>query len=216
MNPKALVDGFKSFGANTKLPFAPRDMEWDGTQAEKRIREFTNSTDMPSNDYRKYFMYFDSEKPENFGSYKLQFADVVDGKPMIMPRAIFAIAGILNGARGGVDIPAEDRNKITTTINSIYKRMAVEFGDDTIVSPVKKSFDTLKDIEESLKLAGYSNTESKTMISRIKELSNQRDVDDIKQRDVALIKQMQEVKCSLEISNLINKIQKQNDNRNQR
>lgn len=212
MNPKALVDSFKSFGANTKLPLGSRDKEWDGTQAEARIREFTKSTEIPSEDYRKYFMYFDSEKPENFGSYKLLFADVVDGKPMIMPRAIFAIAGILNGARGGVDIPAEDRNKITTAVNSLYKRMATEFEDESIISPVKKSFETLKDIEENLRRAGFSQTESKTMMSRIKELSNQRDVDGIKQRDVALIKQVQDATLCLDIKNLINKIQKQNDN----
>jgi HK97 family phage prohead protease len=212
MNPKAQVDSFKSFGANTKLPLAPRDTEWDGTQAEKRIKELTSSQDAPNDDYRKYFMYFDSEKPDNFGSYKLLFVDVVDGKLMIIPKAVFAIAGILNGARGGVDIPTEDRNRIITVVNQLYKRMASEFEDDAIVSPVAKSFETLKDIEASLKFAGYSNNEAKTLISKIKELTTQRDVADIKQRDVALYSEIEALKKRIEIINLTNKILK-NDNR---
>lgn len=206
MNPRAVVESFKSFGANTRLPLASRDRLWDSAQAEKRIREFSNSIESPSGDYKKYFMYFDNQAPELFGSYKLLFVDVIDDKPMIIPRAIFAIAGILNGARGGVDLPNEDRNRITTTINQLYKRMANEFNDETIISPVAKSFETLKDIESSLKFAGYSNSEAKAMISKIKELCSQRDVENIKQRDVAIIKQLNELKQSIEIINLTNKL----------
>jgi HK97 family phage prohead protease len=214
MNPKAVVESFKSFGANTKLPFAPRSKEWDSTQAEKRIREFTNSTDSPSSDYKKYFMYFDNQAPELFGSYKLLFADVIDGKPMIMPRAIFAIAGVLEGARGGVDIPAEDRNRVITAVNQLYKKMAIEFEDDTIVSPISKSFESLKDVEASLKLAGYSNTEAKTLISKVKEFSIQRDVEDnTGQRDVARTKQIDDLRKNIELFNLTNKINLKNDNR---
>jgi HK97 family phage prohead protease len=183
MNPQAIVSGFKSFIGNTRLPLAPRDRAWDGTEAEKRIREYTKSNETPSQDYRKYFMYFDGQSPELFGSYKLLYADIINGEPHIVPRAIFAIAGILEGARGGVNISDADKNRIKPVINQLYKRMADEFDDESIVSPLTKSFESLKDIEQTLKAYGFSNNEAKTLISKIKEFSNQREVEEINQRD---------------------------------
>jgi HK97 family phage prohead protease len=190
MNPQATVSGFKSFAGNTRLPLAPRDRAWDSTEAERRIREYTKSTEAPSQDYRKYFMYFDGQAPELFDSYKLLYADIINGEPHIAPRAIFAIAGILEGARGGVNISDSDKNRIKPVINQLYKRMADEFNDESIVSPITKSFDSLKDIEQTLKAYGFSNNESKTIISRIKEFSNQREVDEISQREADIKQQV--------------------------
>lgn len=207
MNPQALVTGFKSFAGDTKLPLAPRDRSWDGTQAEQRIREYTDSIEAPNQDYKKYFMWFDGENADLFGSYKLLYADIINGKPHIVPRAIFAIAGILNGARGGVDISEADKNKIKPVINQLYKRMADEFNDDSIVSPLIKSFDSLKDIETTLKANGFSNSEAKTLISKVKEFSSQRDVDLDSQRDVDT-KQQQMEQFKQELKNIINKFNK--------
>lgn len=41
-----------------------------------------------------------------------------------------------------------------------------------------KSFESLSDVEKSLKEMGLSNTEAKTLISKIKEFSNQRDAEE--------------------------------------
>lgn len=190
MNSQALVSGFKSFAGTTKLPLAPRDRDWDSTQAERRIREYTKSNETPSQDYRKYFMYYDGQSPELFGSYKLLYADIINGEPHIVPRAVFAIAGILNGARGGVDISDNDKNRIKPIINQLYKRMADEFGDDSIISPLTKSFDSLKDIEQTLKTYGFSNNEAKTLISKVKEFSNQRNAGEDNQRDADIKQQI--------------------------
>lgn len=46
-----------------------------------------------------------------------------------------------------------------------------------------KSFETLRDIEQTLKANGFSNTEAKTLISKIKEFSSQRDASQDNQRD---------------------------------
>lgn len=190
MNSQALVSGFKSFAGNTRLPLAPRDRTWDGTEAERRIREYTKSTEAPSQDYRKYFMYFDGQSPELFGSYKLLYADIINNEPHIVPRAVFAIAGILEGARGGVNIPDADKNRIKPVINQLYKRMADEFEDDSIVSPLTKSFESLKDIEQTLKVYGFSNNEAKTLISKVKEFSSKRDASEDNQRDADIKQQI--------------------------
>ncbi len=50
-----------------------------------------------------------------------------------------------------------------------------------------KSFESLKQIEQSLKECGLSKNEAKALISKVKEFSNQRDAEEIKkQRDAEL------------------------------
>lgn len=183
-NNQATIDSFKS--ANLGLPLAPRDTQWDGSKAEQNIREYTNSNDKPSADYGNYFMYVDTANKQNFGAYKLLFADIIDGKPHIVPRAVYAIAGALQGARGGLDVPEEDKMAIKRNVVKLYKKMATEFNDDSIVAPFAKSInslESLKDVESFLKMQGLSNTEAKTLISKVKEF-NQCDAGDSWQRDV--------------------------------
>lgn len=180
MNPRAQLTGFKAIAADKNLPFASRDEAWDASAAIERIRSFTNSDEEPSADYRKYFMFYDSENADKFGSYKLPFVDIIDGEAHIVPKAIFAIAGALEGARGGVELPSDDRAKIIGIVNQCYRKMAREFDDESLVSPLQKGKSiedskSLKDIEALLKDAGFSNNESKTLISKIKEISLERD-----------------------------------------
>lgn len=70
-----------------------------------------------------------------------------------------------------------------------------------------KSMESLKDIEQSLKEMGLSNTEAKTLISKVKEFSNQRDAEEKKQeeaqRDVEELEQLKQ-----ELTKLINKFNK--------
>jgi HK97 family phage prohead protease len=195
-NEMATLSGFKSVAATQNLPIANRDMSWDSSSAEMRIRDYTNSKDQPSEDYKKYFMYYNEKESQLFGSYKLLFADVVDGVPHIIPRAIYAIAGVLNGARGGVDIPNQDRSKIQELVNQLYRRLADKFDDTEIESPLDEDegeeeedsfeFTSIKDIEKTLR-DKFSQKKSKIIISKIKEFSMQRDAEEKQaQRDVEL------------------------------
>jgi len=123
---------------NTMLPVLnDRDKQWDSSEAIARIRDFTNSKDKPSAQYKRAFLFYDTEDEENFGGYKLPIADVVDNKLVAIPRALFAVAGVLSGARGGVDIPNEDKDKIKLKINQYYERMSTMFNDENMESPVK-------------------------------------------------------------------------------
>ena len=113
-----------------------RDREWDSDSAIQRIRDFTNSKDKPSSRYRNAFLYFDPEDDDNFKGYKLPIADIVNNRMVAIPRAIFAVAGVLRGARGGVNIPERDKQTITTKINRYYDIMSDLFDDD-MESPLK-------------------------------------------------------------------------------
>ena len=118
------------------LAFADRDTSWDAAAADKRVQEYAGGADnMDWTKYGKAFFYCDESNKELLGSYKLQFADIVDGELKAIPKAIFAVAGVLNGARGGVDIPADDASAIKGKVSAYYDRMAKEFNDDSIVAP---------------------------------------------------------------------------------
>ena len=67
-----------------------------------------------------------------------------------------------------------------------------------------KSFETLRDIEQTLKDNGFSNTEAKTLISKIKEFSSQRDASEDNQRDADATKQ----KIITDLNNFINNLKK--------
>lgn len=109
-----------------RLPIAPKETNWDGAAAEGRIREYTGSTDAPSSNYRKFFMFFDQSNADQFTAYKLPFADIINGKPHVIPAAISAIQGALSGARGGVDIPDADKQRIQEFVTAYQARIEGE------------------------------------------------------------------------------------------
>ena len=102
------------------------DKEWDSTAAIQRVRRQTGSTEKPSASYKNAFFWYDSENAENFGSYKLPFADVDAGQLKAVRRGVFAANGAMKGARGGVDIPAQDRPAVQKHIDRYIEKIAKE------------------------------------------------------------------------------------------
>lgn len=113
------------------MPLGPRDRAWDGDGARKRMLAAAGDLKEASAQkaYAKGFLWVDKAKPENEGSYKLPFADVMDGKLMMMPKGIMAAANVMQGGRGGVDIPESDVAAIKTHIAAMYDKMSREFGE---------------------------------------------------------------------------------------
>ena len=118
------------------LPVASRDHDWDRDLAEERVREHTAATDEPTPDYRDAHVWYDGEAPDNFTSYKLLIADVVDGHLTVVPRAVRAAAGVLQGARGGVDIPQDEVARVRGHLERYYRKMGDEppWGDEEVPS----------------------------------------------------------------------------------
>jgi len=108
-----------------ETPKAPEDREWDADAAERRIREWAGGPDKENIDWAKYrqgFAWYNSADPENFGSYKLPHHDVIDGKLVVVWRGVTAAMQALLGARGGVDIPAEDRRSVYNHLAKHYRQ----------------------------------------------------------------------------------------------
>jgi hypothetical protein len=108
------------------LPLADRDREWDGDAAESRVRAWANAEDEPNEKYRDAHVWYDSEKKGNFTGYKLLIADVVDGRLKAVPRGIMAAAAVMQGSRGGVDLPRDDVDRVKSHLAKYYAKM-----DDT-------------------------------------------------------------------------------------
>lgn len=177
MNEEANILDMKSAVPYKDLPLAPREMDWDSTATIKRVKTFTKSEEKPSASYKNAFLWYDKENAENFGAYKLPYADVVDGKLKAVPRGIFAASGG-RGVRQA-DIPDADKQKVIANINKYYAKMRKEFDDESLVSPFEKDksinmedFKSLKEIESYIKDFGVSNKEAKTLISKIKSFEH--------------------------------------------
>jgi hypothetical protein len=126
------------------LPMYDRDYRWDSGAALKRVRKWASSDGSGDKDamdwekYKKAFFWYDPEDDSSFGGFKLPFADITDDKLYAVPRGIFAVAGVLQGARGGVAISIEDQDHIKDTVDRYYEKMRKEFDDDSIMVPWSK------------------------------------------------------------------------------
>jgi hypothetical protein len=108
------------------LPLADRDREWDGDAAEKRVRRWAGAEDEPNEKYRDAHVWYDAEKKDNFTAYKLLVADVVDGRLHAVPRGVMAAAAVMQGSRGGVDLPASDVDRVRSHLAKYYAKMGEE------------------------------------------------------------------------------------------
>jgi hypothetical protein len=105
------------------LPLADRDRAWDGDAADKRVRKWADAQDEPNAKYRDAHVWYDDDKPENFGSYKLLIADVVGGKLTAVPRGVMAAGAVMEGSRGGVDLPKSDIDRVKSHLAKYYEKM---------------------------------------------------------------------------------------------
>jgi HK97 family phage prohead protease len=126
MNPEAVITSVKAVVPFQDLPLASMDRAWDKLKALARVRRWAggpSKEDMNWSKYRKAFLWYDADDPESFGAYKLPIADVIDGQLKAVPRAIFAAAAAIRGARGGVNIPESDVPKIKSHLAKYYRKM---------------------------------------------------------------------------------------------
>jgi hypothetical protein len=108
------------------LPLADRDRAWSGDDAEARVRRWAGAEDEPNEKYRDAHVWYDSEKKQNFGAYKLLIADVIDGKLRAVPRGIMAAGAVMQGSRGGIDLPEKDIDRVRSHLAKYYEKMGEE------------------------------------------------------------------------------------------
>lgn len=132
-----IIEGLQLRGATSyaDLPLASREREWDASAAIQRVRDWAGADDAPNAKYRSAFLWFDGDEPDLFGSYKLPFADVIDGKLHCIPRGIFAAAARIDQT----DIPATDSDAVKRHLARYYAKMRKEWDDDELYPPWERS-----------------------------------------------------------------------------
>ena len=121
--------------AFSDLPTAAENESWDSSKARQNVAKWASSDGSGDKDtvnwtkFRKAFFWYDAEAPENFGSYKLPFADVIGGKLQAVWKGVAASMASLLGARGGVNVPDSDRKAIYNHIAKYYKKFDKEVPD---------------------------------------------------------------------------------------
>jgi len=98
-------------GADRDLPISERE-EWDGDAAKAHIWTWAGfDGDNPdSSKARRCFLVYDASEPELKRSYKLPFADIIDGSPKAIPNGIRNAAGRLPQTHGlGSDVETRAR-----------------------------------------------------------------------------------------------------------
>lgn len=108
------------------LPLADRDREWDGDAAERRVRRWAGAEDEPNEKYRDAHVWYDADNKDNFTAYKLLIADVVDDKLKAVPRGVMAAGNVMQGGRGGVDLPDGDADRVKSHLAKYYDKMGDE------------------------------------------------------------------------------------------
>jgi hypothetical protein len=123
------VEGYEFRMAVTSfqdLPLADRDRSWDGDAAEKRVRKWADAEDEPNQKYRDAHVWYDADSKDNFTAYKLLIADVIDGRLKAVPHGVMAAGNVMQGSRGGADLPADDIDRVKSQLAKYYTTMGDE------------------------------------------------------------------------------------------
>jgi hypothetical protein len=111
----------------TDLPLAADDRDWDGDAAEDAIFKWAGwPDDEDGQKARQGFFAYDDSDPTLKKSYKLPFATVIDGKLKAVANGIHAVAVVLEGGRGGVDLPDDVIADVRDKVEAYYKKMGEE------------------------------------------------------------------------------------------
>ena len=121
-------------GSKRVVPFqdfpCAEDMElkWSGKVARDQLAAWAEDED-GNIDFEKYgsgFLWYDIDNPEVRDSYKMPVVYIMDGEPHYIWQGVVAAAAVLNGARGGPDIPAGDIPKVYEAVKKIYTKFDQE------------------------------------------------------------------------------------------
>ena len=117
------------------LPLSERDRVWDSDAARRRVLG-----DGDWDRFERAHFWVDRDAIEERGEptqadFKLPFADLIDGELVAVWNGVTAATAAVRGARGGVDIPDDDRPGVEMHQCRYYAKARDQYDDDTIVCP---------------------------------------------------------------------------------
>jgi len=117
------------------------DISWDVSSARKRVFEKYGIEGL-----KEYCLYRDPEEnPENKSAYKFLVVDIVDGKPVIVSKALSYALAYLHGARG-VKISDEVRKKVEPKIEKLKKKQEENMSEEVL----KQKDETIRRLRQEI------------------------------------------------------------------
>lgn len=112
----------------SNLPWAPEDTPWDAAAAQRRLVQHCGGRNELNVDcFARAFMFREAAAdPEQVGSYKFPFADVVDGELRAVWRAVANAATRVDQA----GITSADKEAVRGKIRALYASAGKAFGRD--------------------------------------------------------------------------------------
>ena len=166
-------------GKRLTLPLESEPRPWSGRAARKDLAEYAQSR--RGFDWAKFgrgFLYA-PEGSRNKSDYKLPIANVyrnASGRLVLRAneRAIEAAAAVLEGARGGVDMPATARARARHVVELYYKRMGQQvpwppFGPGT---PNPEPEQELSELSDAARDVSDKLRKAERALRRIKRVTN--------------------------------------------
>ena len=126
------------------LPVADMDTEWDGDAAATRVFEWAGEDPSMIGDAFAY--RDDAADPLSKGAYKLGYADVMDDVLTIVPAGVAAALGALNGARGGVDLPEDQRGAVRDRLEAVRTHVIEENEDDDMEDLTASAWNAMREL----------------------------------------------------------------------
>lgn len=130
----AAIFGDLAASGVTSLPLGPRTQSWDASAADKAVRTWADAADGPNAKYAKAF-FVKGGDGSKFGDYKLGYAQPSNGTLTANWGGVTAVAGVLQGARGGANISPADAAAAKSKVEAYYAKARTQYKDDTIKVP---------------------------------------------------------------------------------
>jgi len=166
--------------AGHQPPKADKDRSWDGDAAVQRLRQWAGGPDKDKVDWARYaegFAWVDPERRDDYAGYKLPHHDVVDGRLVTVWRGVAAAMAALLGARGGVDIPVDDRRAVYNHLAGHYRQFEEEppelhGGVEEKMAEMEREEargEDLKALEAEIEKLKEENRELRELVAKLEE-----------------------------------------------
>lgn len=117
------------------FPRAVREQKFNADDAITRGLQWAGGS---ATKFNSLFLFrMDNDQPQNPESYRLPIADILNGRPVLIPRAVFSAAVILSGGHGGLEgvVGEKERDELKNVINQIYSELQEEYQDPRVRPP---------------------------------------------------------------------------------
>jgi hypothetical protein len=93
---------------------------WDSEVGNKSWREYSNSMEVPSEMYKKGFLYHKKDEANNFSSYHYPVVHVVDGEPMINQAAVLNAYKEMQSSKA---VPSNDIPMLSAVVKELFQKI---------------------------------------------------------------------------------------------